>query len=77
MLKKESEKKRMKYIIFSFEEGDYLSDASGKLLVFDSQGLAFQYLQKHYHQPLPKHKTKKVTNYPKYYKAPFKCHKVC
>lgn len=77
MQRKESEESRMKYIIFSFAEGDYLYDDNGKLLVFESQGLAFQYMQTHYHQPLPKHKTKKIMNYPKYYQAPFKCHKVC
>ncbi len=66
----------MKYVIFSFAEGDYLYNDNGKLLVFESQGLAFQYMQTHYHQPLPEHKTKKIMNYPKYYQAPFKCHKV-
>lgn len=67
----------MKYIIFSFAEGDYLYDATGKLLIFESQGLAFQYMQTHYHQPLPRHKTNKIKNYSKYYQAPFKCRKVC
>ncbi len=66
----------MKYIIFSFETGDYLSDSSGNLLTFNSQGLACQYLQVHCHIPTPPTRTKKVSNYPPYYAAPYRFHKV-
>lgn len=51
----------MKYIIFSFESGDYLSDENGHLIVFESQGLACQYLQRHCHIVMPVSKTKKFT----------------
>ncbi|SUN42112.1 Uncharacterised protein [Streptococcus agalactiae] len=43
----------MKYVIFSFEEGDYLCDNKDKLLIFESRGLAYQYMQKHYLKPIP------------------------
>lgn len=42
----------MKYVIFSFELGDYICNGENKVLVFDTLGLAFQYLQKHYRKPL-------------------------
>ncbi len=67
----------MRYIVFSFGEGDYLCNEDGSLLIFDSKGLAFQYMQKHYHNPVPVSKTKKIINYPAYYSAPFKLQKVC
>lgn len=66
----------MRYIIFSFEQGDYLRDEEDQLLVFDSQGLAFQYIQKHYHLPVPVTRTKKIIHYPNYYQAPFRFLKV-
>ena len=34
----------MKYIIFSFLLGDYVRDSEEKILVFESQGLACQYI---------------------------------
>ena len=67
----------MGYVIFSFEDGDYLYDSQGRLLVFESRGLACQYMQVNYHIPLPLQKTKRVMNYPNFYQAPFKIHKVC
>ena len=67
----------MGYVIFSFEDGDYLYDNQGQILVFKSRGLACQYMQVHYHIPLPLVKTKRVMNYPNFYQAPFKIHKVC
>ncbi|KAF1260931.1 hypothetical protein SUF15_09930 [Streptococcus agalactiae] len=66
----------MKYIIFSFETGDYLSDENGHLIVFESQGLACQYLQRHCHLVMPISKTKKFTNYPPFYAAPYRFHQV-
>lgn len=66
----------MGYVIFSFEDGDYLDDNQGQILVFKSRGLACQYMQVHYHIPLPIQKTKRVMNYPNFYQAPFKIHKV-
>ena len=66
----------MGYVIFSFEDGDYLYDKQGQILVFKSRGLACQYMQVHYHIPLPIQKTKRVMNYPNFYQAPFKIHKV-
>jgi hypothetical protein len=68
----------MKYIIFSFEIGDFLTNSQGKILVFESQGLAFQYLQKHYHQEERVPVTKKFTEYDEdypYFQAPFRFHK--
>lgn len=65
----------MGYVIFSFEDGDYLYDNQGQILVFKSRGLACQYMQVHYHIPLPIQKTK-MMNYPNFYQAPFKIHKV-
>ena len=35
----------MKYVIFSFGLGDYICNGRIKFLVFDTLGLAFQYLQ--------------------------------
>ena len=67
----------MGYVIFSFEDGDYLYDNQGQILVFKSRGLACQYMQVHYHIPLPLQKTKRVMNYPTFSQAPFKIHKVC
>lgn len=67
----------MKFVIFSFEQGDYLCDIDDSVLVFDSRGLALQYLQKHYHQPVPITKTKKIKHYPNYYQAPFRLRRVC
>lgn len=66
----------MGYVIFSFEDGDYLYDNQGQILVFKSRGLACQYMQVHYHIPLSIQKTKRVMNYPNFYQAPFKIHKV-
>ena len=66
----------MGYVIFSFEDGDYLYDNQGQILVFKSRGLGCQYMQVHYHIPLPIQKTKRVMNYPNFYQAPFKIHKV-
>lgn len=67
----------MKYVVFSFETGDYLCDDSDCLLIFESRGLAYQYMQEHYHKPVPVSKTKRIINYPNYYQAPFKLQKVC
>lgn len=67
----------MKYIIFSFEEGDYLFDKENRILLFDTLGLAYQYLQEHFHQPVPATRTKKIIHYPDYYRAPFKVLKAC
>ena len=67
----------MGYVIFSFEDGDYHYDNQGQILVFKSRGLACQYMQVYYHIPLPIQKTKRVMNYPNFYQAPFKIHKVC
>ncbi len=30
----------MGYVVFSFEDGDYLCDKEGRILVFESRGLA-------------------------------------
>lgn len=62
----------MKYIVFSFMEGDYLRGIDGKILMFESLGLASQYLQANFHKPDPVSRTKRIVNYPKYYPAPFK-----
>ena len=67
----------MKYVIFSFQDGDYICDNQGRLLIFESRGLACQYMQVHYHNPLPIQRTKKIIHYPKYYQAPFRVQKVC
>lgn len=67
---------KMKYIIFSFLLGDYVRDSEEKILVFESQGLACQYIQKHYHKEEPISTTKKFTCLPNYYDAPFRFHKV-
>ena len=63
--------------IFSFEIGDYLRDEKKNLLVFETQGMASQYLQKWYHKPVPVTRTKRIIQYPNYYQAPFRFHKVC
>lgn len=47
----------MKYIIFSFLLGDYVRD-SEEDFGFESQGLACQYIQKHYHKEEPISTTK-------------------
>ncbi|MGT2755187.1 hypothetical protein [Streptococcus ovis] len=62
----------MKYIIFSFEEGDYLCTENGQILIFETLGLAYQYLQENFHQPIPETRTKKIIHYPAYYRAPFR-----
>lgn len=67
----------MGYIIFSFEDGDYLYGSKGELLVFESRGLASQYMQVNYQIPLPDQRTKRIIHYPKYYQAPFRVQKVC
>ena len=67
----------MAYVIFSFADGEYLCDNQGKLLIFESRGLACQYMQLNYHTPLPIHKTKKIIHYSNYYQAPFRVHRVC
>ncbi|WP_258380440.1 hypothetical protein [Streptococcus thermophilus] len=67
----------MGYVIFSFVTGDYLCDEEDHLLVFESKGVASQYLQEHYHQPVPETRTKRIINYPNYYQAPFRFHRVC
>ncbi|AUA18422.1 TPA: hypothetical protein ACGO97_000763 [Streptococcus suis] len=67
----------MGYVVFSFEDGDYLCDKEGRILVFESRGLACQYMQVNYHIPLPVQKTKRIIHYPKYYQAPFRVQKVC
>ncbi|EPV91398.1 MULTISPECIES: hypothetical protein [Streptococcus] len=67
----------MKYVIFSFEEGDYLCDNKDKLLIFESRGLAYQYMQKHYLKPIPLQKTKRIMYPTSYYQAPFKVQQVC
>lgn len=67
----------MKYVIFSFQDGDYICDNQGRLLIFESRGLACQYMQVHYHSPLPVQRTKRIIHYPKYYQAPFRVQKVC
>lgn len=69
--------KQMGYVIFSFEDGEYLCDNQGQLLTFESRGLAYQYMQINYHSPLPIQKTKRIIHYPNFYQAPFKVHKVC
>ena len=56
--------------IFSFEIGDYLRDEKKNLLVFETQGMASQYLQKWYHKPVPVTRTKRIIQYPNYYQAP-------
>ena len=67
-----------KYIIFSYEEGDFLFDEHEHLLVFESLGLAYQFLQKNFRKPEPVVTTKSFTTcYPDYYDAPFKLLKVC
>ncbi|MFS9216309.1 hypothetical protein QM816_10075 [Streptococcus oralis] len=67
----------MKYVIFSFELGDYICNGENKVLVFDTLGLAFQYLQKHYRKPLPEQRKKRLIHYPNVYQAPFRLLKVC
>lgn len=67
----------MKYVIFSFESGDYLCNEEDRILVFDTLGLAFQYLQENYYHPVPVYKTKRFMNYPDAYTAPFKFQQVC
>ncbi|MGM9885587.1 hypothetical protein [Streptococcus hyointestinalis] len=67
----------MKYIIFSFELGDYVCDENNHILVFASRGLACQYMQENYRKPVPVQKTKRMIHYPKCYQAPFKLQKVC
>lgn len=67
----------MKYAIFSFAEGDYLFDEKNCLLVFESRGLAYQYLRNTYRKPLPVQKTKKILQFTQAYQAPFRIQKVC
>ena len=66
----------MGYVIFSFEDGDYLCDRD-RILVFSSKGLAFQYLREYRCQSVPIQKTKRFIHYPDYYHAPFRVQKVC
>lgn len=66
----------MGYVIFSFEVGDYLCDDMDQLLIFASRGLAYQYMQDHYHLTVPIQKTKRFIHYPDYYQAPFKVRRV-
>ena len=77
MLENQTVRYYMRYVIFSFEDGDYLCDNQGQLLIFESRGLAYQYMQINYHSPLPIQKTKRIIHYPNFYHAPFKVHKVC
>ena len=63
--------------IFSFEIGDYLRDEKKNLLVFETQGMASQYLQKWYHKLVPVPRPTRIIQYSNYYQAPFRFHKVC
>lgn len=39
----------MRYIaIFSYEEGDFLRTEADKLMLFESSGLALQYIREHF-----------------------------
>lgn len=67
----------MGYVIFSFQDGDYLRDQLGHLLIFESRGLAYQHMQVHYHNPIPTHKTKKFVHILNYYPCPFRILKAC
>lgn len=67
----------MKYVIFSFEEGDYLCDKQNCILLFESRGLACQYIKEKYQNSIPVQRTKKIIHYPQFYRAPFKVQKVC
>ncbi|WP_228064533.1 hypothetical protein [Streptococcus danieliae] len=69
-------KAKVKYVIFSFEMGDYLCNEDNHILVFDTLGLAYQYLQLRHQKPVPAHRTNKLVN-PDVYQAPFKLLKVC
>ena len=67
----------MKYVIFSFESGDYICNGENKVLVFDTLGQACQYLQKHYRKPHPEQRKMRLIHYPDVYQAPFRLLKVC
>ncbi|MCQ9212381.1 MULTISPECIES: hypothetical protein [unclassified Streptococcus] len=60
----------MNYVIFSFEEGDFIRNREEKVLVFESKGAAIRYLKENFYRP-PVQKTKEFSN-PRYYAAPFK-----
>ena len=55
---------------------NYLCNEDNHIIVFDTLGLAYQYLQLRYQKPVPVHKTNKLVN-PDVYQAPFKLLKVC
>lgn len=65
----------MCWIILNYETGDYVRDHCGAIKVFDSLGLAHQYLE-HFRLEMPKAVTKRVSEYNEekicYYNAPFK-----
>ncbi|MVX59032.1 hypothetical protein E5983_05150 [Streptococcus danieliae] len=67
----------MKYAIFSFAEGDYLFDENNCLLVFESKGLAYQYMKARFRKPEPIQRTKRVIQFTEFYQAPFRIQKVC
>lgn len=66
----------MSYVIFSFEEGDYLRGEQERLLLFESRGLACQYMQENYQNPQRVYPNKRKFYTSKYYQAPFRVQKV-
>ncbi|MDO4667036.1 MAG: hypothetical protein Q4A90_04280 [Streptococcus sp.] len=67
----------MGYVVLNFEDGEYLSNEYGQILIFESRGLACQYMKETYQNPMPVQRTKRVIHYPKCYRAPFKVQRVC
>lgn len=67
----------MRYIaIFSYEEGDFLRTEADKLMLFESSGLALQYIREHFQLETQESKTRRFQDSGPYFVAPFRLQKV-
>lgn len=67
----------MTYIaIFSFEEGDFLRTDEDELMLFESSGLALQYIREHFQLRGKKSETRPFVDSGPCFTAPFKLQKV-
>lgn len=67
----------MRYIaIFSYEEGDFLRTEADELMLFESSGLALQYIREHFQLENKKSKTRRFSDSGPYFVALFRLQKV-
>ena len=67
----------MRYIaIFSYEEGDFLRTDADELMLFESSGLALQYIREHFQLENKRSKTRRFQDSRPYFVAPFRLQKV-